>query len=97
MPLTLLTTRSSYFSTLTDTPAEVLVVKSIRTYASDVLEVRMRTSQSSRSDNPKTDRGPFEVRLKDWKSVLTRNLGRSKHDWDDLTVYVVGSHVLLER
>lgn len=81
---------SPYFSALENTPSQVLVVKSIQTHASQLFDVRMQTSQSSRHTYHSKDAfGGFEIRHKDWQSVSARNNERTKQGWDSLTVYVV--------
>jgi hypothetical protein len=79
-------------------PTEANAVKAIRTYAGDVLEVRMLVSAPSASAwypswKPERDSiGGYEVRRKDWSTLLdnaTREFTRSQ--WDDRTIYMVGT------
>jgi hypothetical protein len=81
-------------------PTEANVVKAIRTYAGDVLEVRMLVSAPSASawyPSWKPERssvGGYEVRRKDWSTLLdntTREFTRSQ--WDDRTIYMVGTSI----
>lgn len=74
---------------------EANTVKAIRTYASDVLEVRMLVSAPSASawyPSWKPERssvGGYEVRRKDWTTLLdssTREFTRGQ--WDDRTIYM---------
>lgn len=76
-------------------PTEANVVKAIRTYASDVLEVRMLVSAPSASawfpswKSERSSVGGYEVRRKDWSTLLenaTREFTRSQ--WDDRTIYM---------
>ncbi|KAG2156431.1 hypothetical protein DEU56DRAFT_235020 [Suillus clintonianus] len=76
-------------------PTEANVVKAIRTYAGDVLEVRMLVSAPSASAwypswKPERDSlGCYEVRRKDWSTLLdnaTREFSRGQ--WDDRTIYM---------
>ncbi|KAG0703841.1 hypothetical protein DFH29DRAFT_771158, partial [Suillus ampliporus] len=76
-------------------PTEANVVKAIRTYAGDVLEVRMLVSAPSASawyPSWKPERnsvGGYEVRRKDWSTLLdnvTREFNRGQ--WDERTVYM---------
>jgi hypothetical protein len=77
-------------------PTEANVVKAIRAYAGDVLEVRMLVSIPSPSTwHPswKPERasvGGYEVRRKDW-STLSDNATRdfTRAQWDDRTIYMV--------
>ncbi|OJA18089.1 hypothetical protein AZE42_04161 [Rhizopogon vesiculosus] len=76
-------------------PTEASVVKAIRTYAGDVLEVRMLVSAPSASAwhpswTPERDSvGGYEVRRKDW-STLSENATRdfTRAQWDDHTIYM---------
>jgi len=77
-------------------PAEAGVVKAIRAYVGDVLEVRMLVSSPSTSAwypswKPGRDSvGGYEVRRKDWSTLsdnATRNFTRAQ--WDDRTIYMV--------
>ncbi|KAG1752410.1 uncharacterized protein EDB91DRAFT_1195246 [Suillus paluster] len=76
-------------------PTEANVVKAIRTYAGDMLDVRMLVSAPSSSawyPSWKTERnsvGGYEVRRKDWPTLLdnaTREFTRGQ--WDDRTIYM---------
>ncbi|KAG1906833.1 uncharacterized protein F5891DRAFT_998933 [Suillus fuscotomentosus] len=76
-------------------PTEANVVKAIRAYAGDVLEVRMLVSAPSASGwypSWKPERGSvggYEVRRKDWTTLLdnaTREFTRGQ--WDDRTIYM---------
>ncbi|KAG2357957.1 hypothetical protein BDR07DRAFT_316452 [Suillus spraguei] len=76
-------------------PSEANAVKAIRTYAGDVLEVRMLVSAPSTSawyPSWKPERnsiGSYEVRRKDWSTLLdnaTREFTRAQ--WDDRTIYL---------
>ncbi|KAG2141646.1 hypothetical protein BD769DRAFT_1626178 [Suillus cothurnatus] len=76
-------------------PTEANAVKAIRTYAGDVLEVRVLVSAPSASAwypswKPERDSiGGYEVRRKDWSTLLdnaTREFTRSQ--WDDRTIYM---------
>jgi hypothetical protein len=77
-------------------PTEANVVKAIRSYAGDVLEVRMLVSAPSPSawyPSWKSERdsvGGYEVRRKDW-SALSDNPSRefTRAQWDDRTIYMV--------
>jgi len=77
-------------------PAEAGVVKAIRAYVGDVLEVRMLVSSPSTSAwypswKPERDSvGGYEVRRKDW-STLSDNATRdfTRAQWDDRTIYMV--------
>ncbi|KAK7676140.1 hypothetical protein QCA50_014923 [Cerrena zonata] len=89
IPLAYLLRHSSYFSTLENTTAEVLLVKSIRTHAPSVFDVRMQTSQSSRhTQHKQTAFGGFEIRRKDWQNVLKRSNEQTKQGWEGITVYM---------
>lgn len=76
---------------------EASVVKAIRTYVSDVLEVRMLVSAPSASTwypswkSEKDSIGGYEVRRKDWSTLsdnATRNFTRVQ--WDERSIYMVG-------
>lgn len=77
-------------------PTEANAVKAIRSYAGDVLEVRMLVSAPSASawyPSWKSERdsvGGYEVRRKDW-SALSDNPSRefTRAQWDDRTIYMV--------
>lgn len=77
-------------------PPEAMLVKAIRTHASDTFEVRMMMASPSRAiwhgkegAAQSSSAGGFEVRLKDWEEVLRRAGDRTRGTWDTLTVYVV--------
>ncbi|KAG2042062.1 hypothetical protein BDR03DRAFT_912464 [Suillus americanus] len=76
-------------------PTEANTVKAIRTYAIDVLEVRMLVSAPSASawypswKSERSSIGGYEVRRKDWSTLLnnaTREFTRGQ--WDDRTIYM---------
>ena len=100
LPLTYLMRRAHFRENVGFLPPEASVVKAIRTYASDVLEVRMLVSAPSASawyPSWKSERdsiGGYEVRRKDWSTLsdnATRNFTRVQ--WDERSIYMVGFSV----
>ncbi|KAF9234358.1 hypothetical protein BU15DRAFT_90007 [Melanogaster broomeanus] len=75
-PLTISSVRSPFRGSLSSEPSETEVVKALRTYASDTLEVRMLVSAPSSSiwygpgkTSRKKDVGGYEVRRTDWAGL----------------------------
>jgi hypothetical protein len=74
------------------------IVKALRSYASDVLDVRLLVSEPSsltwfRGDNNTDDVGGYEIRRKDWVDGASSCIGElSKADWAKQTIYMVHSH-----
>ena len=79
--------------------SQTLIVKALRSCASDVVDVRLLVSEPSssiwfgRRDNIK-DAGGYEIRRKDWVDGASRRFeGFSKAYWEKHTIYVVRSHL----
>ncbi len=95
IPLSYHTSRSPYFAGLVPAPPESTLLKSIRTYLSDRLEVRVLMSSPSRStwyekqSSPFKDVGGYEVRLKNWEDTLRRVGNSTRSEWESRTVYMV--------
>ncbi|CCM03341.1 uncharacterized protein FIBRA_05470 [Fibroporia radiculosa] len=92
LPISYLFHHSPFLSALEHLPAETIVVKSIRTYADDYLDVRMRVSAPSSStwhrQNAAEELGGYEVRRKSWQAALKQARHLSKLEWDNRTVYL---------
>ncbi|PSR92236.1 hypothetical protein PHLCEN_2v4766 [Hermanssonia centrifuga] len=75
-------------------PPESTLLKSIRTYLSDRLEVRVLMSSPSRSTwygkqlSPFKNVGGYEVRLKNWEDTLRRVGNSTRSEWESRTVYM---------
>ena len=74
--------------------SETTLVKVIRSFASEVFDVRMLMSSPSRAvwygrTTSKDDTGGYEIRLKGWKDAITRAGGMTKGQWDERTIYLV--------
>ena len=95
IPLRYLLLRSPVLSGLHLEKYEVPIVKALRSCANNELEIRMLVSAPSRSnwlgkqDNV-SDLGGYEIRRKDWESVLRRpSMAYSRDDWEKRTLYMV--------
>ncbi|KAI6024503.1 hypothetical protein EDC04DRAFT_2573964 [Pisolithus marmoratus] len=96
VPINYLIRRPPFRGFLSVEPSEVEVVKALRTYANETLEVRMLVSAPSSSvwygtgkTSRKKDVGGYEVRRRDWEMLLDhplRNL--SPEQWDERTLYM---------
>ncbi|KAF9226806.1 hypothetical protein BS17DRAFT_748950 [Gyrodon lividus] len=96
VPISYLIRRSPFHGSLNSEPSETEAVKALRTYASDTLEVRMLVSTPSSSlwygsgkTSRKKDVGGYEVRRKDWTSLLDHpSRSWTRAQWDETTVYM---------
>ncbi|KAI6034571.1 hypothetical protein BKA83DRAFT_4191928 [Pisolithus microcarpus] len=96
VPINYLMRRPPFRGFLSVEPSEVEVVKALRAYANEVLEVRMLVSAPSSSvwygtgkTSRKKDVGGYEVRRKDWERLLDHPLHNlSSEQWDDRTLYM---------
>ncbi|KAH7887426.1 hypothetical protein F5I97DRAFT_1935569 [Phlebopus sp. FC_14] len=96
VPINYLIRHSPFRGCLTPEPSEVDVVKALRTHANETLEVRMLVTPPSTSiwygpgkTSRKKDVGAYEVRRKDWTTLLdhpTRHFTQAQ--WDERTVYM---------
>lgn len=87
--------RLSLSDGMTSSPSETTLVKAIRAHTSDVFEVRMLMSSPSRAvwygrNMSQHDAvGGYEVRLKDWRSILDRAGNSTRQEWEARTLYIV--------
>lgn len=96
VPVNYLIRRPPFRGFLPAEPSEVGVVKALRSYANDTLEVRMLVSAPSSSvwygtgkTSRKKDVGGYEVRRKDWETLLDHPLRHlSPEQWDERTLYM---------
>ncbi|KAI0920790.1 hypothetical protein AcW1_005034 [Taiwanofungus camphoratus] len=90
IPLSYLLHHSPFLSGLDPLPAEIALVKSVRTHASSNLDVRMLVSApcSAWRDNKELPMGGYEVRRKDWNAALTQSRSYTRHEWESRTIYM---------
>ncbi|KAG6330446.1 hypothetical protein ID866_8643, partial [Astraeus odoratus] len=96
VPVNYLIRRPPFRGSLSIQPSEVDVVKAIRSFASESLEVRMLASVPSSSvwygpgkTSRKKDVGGYEVRRRDWATLLAHPFrGLTAVQWDDRTLYM---------
>ncbi|KIP10388.1 hypothetical protein PHLGIDRAFT_50327, partial [Phlebiopsis gigantea 11061_1 CR5-6] len=72
---------------------EAVLVKAIRSFASEVFDVRMLMSSPSRAlwyggTTHKGYSGGYEVRLRGWKDVVARAGGMTRNKWEEQTIYI---------
>ena len=100
MPINYLIRRPPFRGSSAAELSETEVVKALRSHASETLEVRILGSASSSSvwyGTGKTSRikdvGGYEVRRKDWETLLEHPLRQLRRvQWDERTVYMVSIH-----
>jgi hypothetical protein len=96
IPLSYLLESSKILVPLQLQDSQTLIVKALRSCASDVVDVRLLVTEPgpssstwARSRDKSKSAGGYELRRKDW----TRPLGdRTKSQWDEQTIYVVCLH-----
>lgn len=96
VPINYLIRRPPFRGSLPAEPSETEVVKALRSYASETLEVRMLGSAPSLSvwygtgkTSRKKDVGGYEVRRKDWETLRDHPLRTLRAvQWDERTVYM---------
>ena len=100
MPINYLIRRPPFRGSSAAELLETEVVKALRSHASETLEVRILGSASSSSvwygtgkTSRKKDVGGYEVRRKDWETLLEHPLRQLRTvQWDERTVYMVSIH-----
>jgi len=101
VPINYLIRRPPFRGSLPAEPSETEVVKALRSYASETLEVRMLGSASFLSvwygtgkTSRKKDVGGYEVRRKDWEILRDHPLRTLRAvQWDERTVYMVSTYL----
>ncbi|KAL4081447.1 hypothetical protein V8B97DRAFT_27979 [Scleroderma yunnanense] len=96
VPINYLMRRPPFRGSWTAELSETEVVKALRTYASEMLQVRMLVSAPSSSvwygtgkTSRKKDVGGYEVRRKDWETLLDHPLRKLRTaQWEERTVYM---------
>ena len=91
IPLSYLLDSSKFVAPLRLQGSQTLIVKALRSYASDVVDVRLLVSEpSSSSWFGNSSAGGYEIRRKDWADNAPGCFGElSKVDWEKQTIYVV--------
>lgn len=78
--------------------SQTLIVKALRSCASDVIDVRLLVSEPSSSTwfgSGSKYTGGYEIRRKDWADNAPRPFQElSKNDWEERTIYLVLPHAL---
>ena len=98
IPLSYLVKHSRVLSPILSGIPETTIIKAIRTYAVDFIDVRLLFAAPSSSgwyrdgSGSRPSQGGYEIRRKDWATTC-RNASStySKNDWKSLTVYMVCS------
>jgi len=96
IPLSYLIKHSRVLSPIPSGIPETTIIKAIRTYAVDFIDVRLLFAAPSSSgwyrggSSSRPSQGGYEVRRKDWVTACrSASSTYSKSDWESLTVYVV--------
>ena len=76
---------SSYPALQDTSPSEALVVKSLRQYVPDRYDIRMILATGPKNGPP----GGYEIRRRDWESVVSSFSTFSRASWQAKTLYVV--------
>lgn len=96
IPLSYLIKHSRVLSSIFSGIPETTIVKAIRAYAVDFIDVRLSFAAPSSSgwyrggSSSRPSQGGYEVRRKDWVTACrSASSTYSKSDWESLTLYIV--------
>ena len=80
---------SPVFASIRPLPSEVSIVKALRAHAEDAFDNRMIMVNTARSTRSASETGGYELRRRDWQSVLQQFHTFDRKYWHLRTIYIV--------
>ncbi|ETW83557.1 hypothetical protein HETIRDRAFT_311772 [Heterobasidion irregulare TC 32-1] len=79
---------SPVFASISSLPSEVTIVKALRAHAEDAFDIRMIMVNTARSTRSASETGGYELRRRDWHSVLQQFHTFDRKYWHLRTIYI---------